>query len=66
MPGRLIEAVVDNYATHKHRKVNAWLEWHPAGRSMPAFAASIAAMPVHHNLLDWLDAYLEAAAAKKV
>ena len=27
--GKLIEAVVDNYATHKHPKVKAWLEWHP-------------------------------------
>jgi transposase len=27
--GRLIEAVVDNYATHKHPKVKAWLERHP-------------------------------------
>jgi transposase len=28
-PGKLIEAVVDNYATHKHPKVKAWLERHP-------------------------------------
>ena len=28
-PGKLIEAVVDNYATHKHAKVKAWLERHP-------------------------------------
>ena len=27
--GKLIEAVVDNYATHKHPKVRAWLERHP-------------------------------------
>jgi transposase len=27
--GKLIEAVVDNYATHKHPKVKAWLERHP-------------------------------------
>jgi transposase len=27
--GRLIEAVVDNYATHKHPKVKAWLQRHP-------------------------------------
>jgi transposase len=27
--GRLIEAVVDNYATHKHPKVKAWLKRHP-------------------------------------
>ena len=27
--GRRIEAVVDNYATHKHPKVKAWLERHP-------------------------------------
>ena len=27
--GKLIEAVVDNYATHKHPKVKAWLAWHP-------------------------------------
>ncbi len=26
---KLIEAVVDNYATHKHPKVKAWLERHP-------------------------------------
>jgi transposase len=28
-PGKLIEAVVDNYATHKHPKVKAWLARHP-------------------------------------
>jgi len=27
--GKLIEAVVDNYATHKHPKVKAWLGRHP-------------------------------------
>jgi len=27
--GKLIEAVVDNYATHKHPKVKGWLERHP-------------------------------------
>jgi transposase len=27
--GKLIEAIVDNYATHKHPKVRAWLERHP-------------------------------------
>ena len=27
--GKPIEAVVDNYATHKHPKVRAWLERHP-------------------------------------
>jgi len=27
--GKLIEAVVDNYATHKHPKVKAWLARHP-------------------------------------
>jgi transposase len=27
--GKLIEAVVDNDATHKHPKVKAWLERHP-------------------------------------
>jgi len=27
--GKSIEAVVDNYATHKHPKVKAWLERHP-------------------------------------
>ena len=27
--GKLIDAVVDNYATHKHPKVKAWLERHP-------------------------------------
>ena len=27
--GKLIEAVVDNYATHKHPNVKAWLERHP-------------------------------------
>ena len=27
--GKTIEAVVDNYATHKHPKVKAWLERHP-------------------------------------
>jgi transposase len=30
--GKLIEAVVDNYATHKHPKVRAWLERHPRWR----------------------------------
>jgi hypothetical protein len=27
--GRLVHAVLDNYATHKHPKVMAWLERHP-------------------------------------
>jgi transposase len=27
--GKTIEAVVDNYATHKHPKVKAWLQRHP-------------------------------------
>ena len=27
--GKLVHAVVDNYATHKHPKVKAWLEKHP-------------------------------------
>ena len=27
--GKLVHAVVDNYATHKHPKVNAWLSRHP-------------------------------------
>src|SRR6201994_364143 len=27
--GRIIEAVVDNYATHNHPKVKAWLARHP-------------------------------------
>lgn len=30
--GKLIEAVVDNYATHKHPKVKAWLARHPRWR----------------------------------
>jgi transposase len=28
-PGKLVEAVVDNYATHKHPRVRAWLARHP-------------------------------------
>ena len=27
--GKLVRAVVDNYATHKHPKVKAWLARHP-------------------------------------
>jgi len=27
--GKIIHAVIDNYATHKHPKVLAWLERHP-------------------------------------
>jgi hypothetical protein len=27
--GKLVHAVLDNYATHKHRKVRAWLARHP-------------------------------------
>ena len=27
--GKIIHAVLDNYATHKHPKVRAWLERHP-------------------------------------
>ena len=27
--GQLIKAVVENYATHKHPNVKAWLERHP-------------------------------------
>jgi transposase len=30
--GKTIEAVVDNYATHKHPKVKAWLKRHPRWR----------------------------------
>ena len=30
--GKLIEAVVDNYATHKHPKVKRWLVRHPRRR----------------------------------
>jgi transposase len=28
-PGKLVHAILDNYATHKHPKVWAWLERHP-------------------------------------
>jgi transposase len=28
-PGKLIHAILDNYATHKHPKVRAWLSRHP-------------------------------------
>ena len=28
-PGRIIHAILDNYATHKHPKVRAWLADHP-------------------------------------
>ena len=28
-PGKVIHAILDNYATHKHPKVMAWLERHP-------------------------------------
>ena len=28
-PGKIIHAIVDNYATHKHPKVQAWLARHP-------------------------------------
>ena len=28
-PGRIIHAILDNYATHKHPKVRAWLAGHP-------------------------------------
>jgi hypothetical protein len=39
-PGKLVETVVDNYATHKHPKVRAWLarqarRLHHAGRRPP-------------------------------
>jgi transposase len=27
--GKIVHAVVDNYATHKHPKVRAWLIRHP-------------------------------------
>ena len=27
--GKLVHAVLDNYATHKHPKVKAWLDRHP-------------------------------------
>jgi transposase len=29
LPGRLIHAILDNYATHKHPKVRTWLANHP-------------------------------------
>jgi len=28
-PGKLVHAIVDNYGTHKHPKVRAWLDRHP-------------------------------------
>jgi transposase len=28
-PGKVIHAILDNYATHKHPKVAAWLARHP-------------------------------------
>ena len=28
-PGKVIHAILDNYATHKHPKVQAWLANHP-------------------------------------
>ena len=27
--GKLVHAIMDNYAVHKHAKVRAWLERHP-------------------------------------
>ena len=29
LPGRMIHAILDNYATHKHPKVRTWLADHP-------------------------------------
>src|SRR5215469_10409751 len=29
LPGKLIHAILDNYAAHKHPKVRAWLARHP-------------------------------------
>lgn len=31
--GKVIHAIVDNHATHKHPRVHQWLVRHPAGRS---------------------------------
>jgi transposase len=28
-PGKMIHAILDNYGTHKHRKVRSWLADHP-------------------------------------
>ena len=28
-PGKVVHAILDNYATHKHPKVTAWLARHP-------------------------------------
>ncbi|SFE79711.1 DDE superfamily endonuclease [Methylobacterium sp. yr596] len=28
-PVKLIHTILDNYGTHKHLKVRAWLAWHP-------------------------------------
>ena len=28
-PGKVIHAILDNYGTHKHPKVRAWLARHP-------------------------------------
>src|SRR6266516_3442762 len=36
--GKVIHAVVDNYATHKHPKVRQWLARHPRWRSSPKIA----------------------------
>src|ERR1700683_286393 len=46
--GKLIEAVVDNYATHKHPKVRAWLERHPRWNFhfMPTSASRLNAVEV--------------------
>jgi transposase len=32
--GKIIHVVLDNYATHKHAKVRAWLDRHPASSSI--------------------------------
>ena len=42
---KAIHVVLDNYATHKHPKVKAWLARHPALR-----------LPLHADLGSWLNA----------
>jgi transposase len=43
--GKIVHAILDNYATHKHPKVRAWLDRHPR-----------LVFPLHADLGSWLNA----------
>jgi hypothetical protein len=50
--GKLIHIVLDNYATHKHPKVLAWLSRHPRGTFTLDLLRKSGEFPVSNEELD--------------